>query len=1173
MRALLCLFIFGLSVSYDHLVVCAQTSVPTGMPSGTPTSPPTDYLRTEIQFVAFHSVDGAGSAMDFKLNYRSLYEGAVSSSIYPPTGVIAASQTFVQVVTRASSRLSVQFKITLIMERHNYGTINHTFEALSLDLLTATVSRGLQQRLNSSINAQYGGNIPGIAVSDFRASFADMKINYLRSHSPTSMPTIGPEDSPRKRHSVGYSIGAIVVGGAAVIVVTFMLDNRAKNIIIKNRVSPTPGQTISDINSAKKVIRAAVPFLEITPEFTTRIERFHRMSFHEAGSRPFLFIYTMVSGMMNGAVWKHHRWVGSLVHLKYIPRYVRVFTAMTYAALMLLFSLFFIRDLRDDHLPIGFRLLSWEFVHAIVLATCACGLISSCLYTMIEAWYYTIIASYVRPIPEKKVKRRGGGKVDSLNGSPEGRRGGSVPSMATPYPHPPVSNAADVAETREPVISPPRALGGTPTSHSRRISVRTATMDTPSFSVATSTPALSAAVRRGSVSGPLKLVVGRRNNIRPRNNDDTGLPDETSKGPTSFAPVPTRFSKFSVPVSRSGVHNVSRLQEEIMYCRSTLMVGEKPKTSPSRQRDRRASSANSKFVTTKGLKRCNQFDRIWGLNKFGRISENRPTGTLSNSLYGRARSSFQLVVADLFSVHRAAGIELRKMQRPSVELDPAFQEQDYLLRNRYRIVQLFHLDVLPPLERAIVYNQIARQERLTEPISVDRRVKVIGLIQILICFLVTVFCIYWYSRSVSEVRQSSIVILFLFWLGLDVLVVSTLSAAVKHVFIPHIAIDEVTRVVGWLTKTLDQLFGSISAGLVEDDMDEHVGRAKGGSSAGTRQKELFKKMQSNIAGDINTSNMPSFVSLNAAHHFFLSSRIAGLFPISFPEVKAIYSFHTLWPKRNMDILYDAEVEAKKCASGKGTESTRLNIVHVDGSGSVRPGESRQAAEKVTPPAQWMWYPKLLPYLLLYYFMGLPLRVQDMCIDMFSWGITLGFLYLHAWLYFVEPFYLVIPFPALLLLGSVCYMTGIFRDGKLLNYPRVSKDVGLWIMENKETDDPVGLETLYVHDALKEQKILSVEEDKDDDGKPKSDFLAALAAARDLDVDEDSDGEEGNNGLTEEERHAFKKQKMMKNLEAEIVSRAHARKGDPSSSPHREENKIVLEALRPAPLIINASPQR
>lgn len=1155
------------SLFYQVLVSAesASTGIPSGQPTGIPSQSPTDYLHTEIEYVASLWVSGLDTSLQFKADYRTLFEKAVSESFNPPIGRIIGTQTLVQVVTvissdRLVSRLlassntfNVFFQVTLIMERYNYGTVNRTFEMMSQDLSEAVTSGDLQQRLNASIAVTYSNTVPGVTITNFRALYADMTIHYLRSNWPTSMPTIQPESDPRKKHSVAYSIGAIVIGGAFVSLWTIWLDARAKRAS-SARVNPSVGPSAADVAIARNVIRSAIPFMLVPASANGRIERMHPMSFQEAAAVPFRLFYLMVAGLFNCHIWKHHRWIGSLTHQTYIPRYVRVFTVVSFSALMLLFSLFWIRDIWEGYLPKGFRVLTWDFIDALIVSMCAVALVSSCVYTIVEGWYYTIMASYTRVVVDKKDKRKGAPNSETENqgpSSPSGRRRAAAidPSQSAP----------SVTEVRQPISSPPPNSNSS--TKSRRISVRSATMGT---SAQVGSPALSASVNKGSVSGPLNVIVSRRNNIRPRNSDDSGLTDSPRKGPTGFAPVPTRFTNFSVPVSRSGVHNVSRLQEEIMYCRGTLIAGEAPK---SKSRDRTASSAG-KTMNAKGLRRCHQFDRIWGVNNYGLISENRPTRTFINAVFGRTRSSFQLIVSDLFSVHRAAGIELRKMQRPSMRFDPVFNEHLHQMRNRHRMVQLFHLDVLPPLDRAIVYNQIARHERLTEPVTVDRRVKIVGLIQIVVCFFAAIFCVYWFSRPVSEIRQTSVVIVFLFWLGLDVLVVSTLSTVIKHVIIPHIAIEEVQRVTSWLLKTLDQLFGSISAGIGQDENETY--RAEVNASASNRQKEMFKMMQSNIAGDINTSNMPSFVSLNAAHHFFLSSRIAGLFPISFPEVKAIYSFHTLWPKRNMDILYNAEVEAKqKLSSMKEIEGVRLNVVHIDGSSNINAMDAKPEVEQVTPPAQWMWYPKLLPYLLIYYFMGLPLRVQDIFIDILSWGITLGALYLHTWLYFVNPYFPLIPIPSFMMVCSVCFMLGVFRDAKLANYPRLSKDVGLWIMENKESDDPVGLETLYVHDALKEQKKNKEEMmDIDANGKPKSDFLAAIAAARDLDEEEDSD-EEGKKGITAAEAVTALKERMVRSLEAEIQSRAQARRADTGSLPHGQGNKIVLEALRPAPIIIKS----
>ena len=1157
---------------------------PTGSPTGYPTLFPTDFLQTEVEYTASNYVDGAKSSLDFKLNYRVIFEKTIASFINPPFGRIHGSQTLVQTVSNVNSpfrslvssfvnvatTLVVRYKVTLIMEKYDYNTTNKTFELISKDLSEATLSGALQKTLNESIAMTYSSSVPGLKISNFQASYADMKVNYLKTYLPTSMPTENPEDGPRKKHSVAFSLGAIVIGGALIMLATYYLDQRAVRKSSKTHNKATRLSNVSDIENSRVIIRSAVPLIEVPEDLSNHIERFHPLSFTEAGFLPLRILKYVFFGLLKGPVWQHHRWIGPLLYQRYVPRYVRVFSIVSYSAFVLLFSLFWVRDIDNDHLVKGFQILNWEFIHTLIIAVCVCAIVSCCLHTMIEGWYNVILASYVRPAPPKREKgqnreRKVNSSATATSPSP-GRRPGIAPPVVSSTPEP--DTGGRLSDTRPPTLSPHRGNTSFESPTSRRISVRAAAMRGTSEKIGVSPHPIAA--KRGSVSGPLNVVVGRRNNIRPVN---SGNASKDSADACSFAPVPKRFTNISVPVSRSGVHNVSRLQEEIQYCRGTLMTGDtRSGTAKKVVGGRRGSNAGQTSVSSSGLLRCSQFDSIWGLTKLGRINENRPTNTLINLLLNRHRSSFQLIVADLFSVHRAIGIEFRKMHRPSVKLDPAFVEEDYMWRNRRRVIQLFQLDVLPPMDRAIVYNQIARHERLTEPVTLDKRVKIIGCLQIAVVFLVAIFVAFWYSRPVSEKRQTSVVIIFLFWLGLDVLVVSTLSTIIKHVIIPHIATDEVYRVAKWLLKTLDDLFGSIAAGADARSNTQHMSGLSKNSSAAEKQKELFMKVQSTIAGDITTSNMPSFVSLNAAHHFFLSSRIAGLFPISFPEVKAVYSFHTLWPRQNMDVLYNAKVETlQNKMTVQGSTATRMNIVHADRFQNLE-GEK---FENVVPPAQWMWYPKLFPYLALHYFLSWPLRMQDVCIDMFSWGFTLGLIYLHAYLYYLSPFYLIIPLPALIVLFSVCYMSGIFRDAKLLNYPRHSKEVGLWVSSSGAdgNDDPVGIESLYVHDALREKKNDNDQNEDDmNDNVQKSDFFAAMAAARDIADNSDEEDEE-NRYVTEEEKEALKKERTTRNLETEIAARARLKKHASHASPTFGDRGQVptMNSLRPPPLIITKSP--
>lgn len=429
---------------------------------------------------------------------------------------------------------------------------------------------------------------------------------------------------------------------------------------------------------------------------------------------------------------------------------------------------------------------------------------------------------------------------------------------------------------------------------------------------------------------------------------------------------------------QSVVDYSKKIQEDVASCRSALLALAAPATIRSLD----------KLIL--------EFDEVWGLDIDGKFSEDTPWEYDDDddddesflSICWRyccrppvKQSSFQALVADLFSINQKA-IDERNRAYFTFRDD---EDDAVLVKRRKRLIQLFLLDTMPPLSAAIVNSQIQRSQDSIPPPFKPINAALHYASIIFFCFIVA-GCIglaYYIGTILNNHEQSMVLYIFLLWLLLDVFLTSSCAVIIKHVLFPLIARYDMKSVMFWLINAVDK---------------RHVIR----SSAGKPERPL-------IAGEMCDSAAPSWLTLDASKHFFVSTRLALLLEDPRLEREAILSFKTLWPKRSY-------------GSTQGGSMYEYNQMTTLGYTKY--------------PAQWLQNPYLrknkgvlIGYfyyflsLLLLKFYDLSVPLQDVVMDLSCGALIHGMMLLHYWLYLLQPTYIVLPLAAgimFVLLGQLVH---------------------------------------------------------------------------------------------------------------------------------------------------------
>jgi hypothetical protein len=1007
------------------------------------------------------------------------------------------------------SSITVYYKVMVNMEEHFIYNAADVHFLVSTQLRNATDSGLLTYMINSRIFDQLGPNSAFLNVTNFRAEPNSMEISFIRSYSPTAMPTLAPTPTPDDQHTV-ISATVLIVSGACLIIGIMTIADHKRHLekklensigsnihggkkssrIMKSSATAPAIQTtvsrnyddqvaiLSNPEYAKGIVRTSIPFLHFNEE-----ELIDSLIKDPAASLglpkrlilPFEWLYVTAMKLFHSEVWRHQRYLGSLFYSHFQYRASRLFYVLSMLVYMILFDVIWLED--NEIAPMahpGFRHINMGFFRRVFAGVLATAVASVICGSFIFEFYRLILDSLTLHglMSSQSATRHKTNSVAPASSthilstnsmSPSSPRSNSTrsskellsPSKALG------TSMASIVPASEAIVASSSALAPSPSKapirRTRRDSVRATAFDI----VKRASVAGGASGNTTSETANLPLQISNR-----RVNFGGSIRDVGSPGAV-IADEAAHFDGkdiFSLPKEYYGVHNMKRLQNEIKLCRSAVLFP-----------NRRFGEPDSK-ITVDNLARCSRFDMIWGLDDSGALSMATPQLNINSwsgqlALSRDLRNSFQLSLLDLFHVHHTVGSELYKMQAPSVKEHGCYTEADQLENNRRRIVQLFAIDVLPRVDRSIVQNQMTRDEKIRYPMLVPFWLKRVGSLFTFAVFAVALFLICWIVYERRNADQTNILIVFITWVVLDVFFVSTLSVIMKHILLPNLAKDETARVLGWLCNRIDRLFASTKTMISRMKLYK-------GTAAPTNLYEAMLKSNARIWGDVEGSDLPSWVHLNSAHHFFVSSRIACVYPLQSPEIRAIYSFQSMWPKRNMSHVYWAarpniyEKEVVSVVDENTGFDKQVHVVHVPSENkNLNAALGEIVKNKSAPsPAQWMWEPRTVWQKTLCAFLAAPMIMQDIIVDAISWIIVLGMLYLHFYLFYENPLYLLIPIPGSVILLCLLCLLGVFGnyEGHRASKGLMESEDGVWRV-NQISDDRQD-DSMYIQRALDKRDL-------------------------------------------------------------------------------------------------------
>jgi hypothetical protein len=149
------------------------------------------------------------------------------------------------------------------------------------------------------------------------------------------------------------------------------------------------------------------------------------------------------------------------------------------------------------------------------------------------------------------------------------------------------------------------------------------------------------------------------------------------------------------------------------------------------------------------------------------------------------------------------------------------------------------------------------------------------------------FYIYLFAAQQSAKRQEAWFKSFMVWIIFEIVVVSTMSVVLTHIFIPSIIMKDVIKIKKKLVATL------------EDHMKKQNIGQQYLVSASCGENDAESKLA--------TTNEPL---LNATEYFFVSTRIAKLRP-ALPQSKIILAFSTPWPHQSYQHSNDVSAQYSK----------------------------------------------------------------------------------------------------------------------------------------------------------------------------------------------------------------------------------------------------------------------
>jgi hypothetical protein len=287
------------------------------------------------------------------------------------------------------------------------------------------------------------------------------------------------------------------------------------------------------------------------------------------------------------------------------------------------------------------------------------------------------------------------------------------------------------------------------------------------------------------------------------------------------------------------------------------------------------------------------------------------------------------------------------------------------LQNLYkkRLMQLFYIDVMPPIDRCILVSQIDRDKIFKQGYYFEEYfwLNRISALMFGVTHLILILFIYFFGSILSSKQQLEVSLVFLYWLAVEIIVSNSTVAFLKYCFLTRHAQSLLNRSILWMLHALKKEYKN-------DD-------------------KAFINPALTIKGENVESGIPSWFDFDASKLFFVSSNLVLQSSVVSPEERAVLSFKTIWPKQNYSIF--------------GLDSTSPSDTFV----------VKKRIKKImkVPPAQWLhninnnylnivsnvWFSLKLSLV------SSSIFSQDIIIDIFTCCLLFFILWIHYILYISE----------------------------------------------------------------------------------------------------------------------------------------------------------------------------
>lgn len=255
---------------------------------------------------------------------------------------------------------------------------------------------------------------------------------------------------------------------------------------------------------------------------------------------------------------------------------------------------------------------------------------------------------------------------------------------------------------------------------------------------------------------------------------------------------------------------------------------------------------------------------LWGLDESGCfLTGEGPTDAFSRvtSLFKKSppRANVRKVVYDeLHAVEENYCNEIAFFESPRVSLKDKGK----------RLMFLFQCDLLPGISGKILESKGERDFYTVK--KVDPFLKLFCWVFVWLLNGGMLFYVFLFALNQTKHRQNAWFNSFMVWLIIEILMVSTASALVTHVFIPSMVMKDVTKIKGRLLESIRSFNSSVA-------------RAKREGGAAEAPAELTE--------------------FNAAKYLFVASRLATKFS-TLKESALVAHFSTPWPRQSYQHVKD-----------------------------------------------------------------------------------------------------------------------------------------------------------------------------------------------------------------------------------------------------------------------------